>query len=776
MSNGVPESSSAGQEEMQARIRQLETDLRRVEDQLRIMTLNNANQMFTMGHAYNIASTGENSPSSMKAIKNLLYKSKETLHISTTLSPTLSSGADAIVTPPSTAPGTQPNSESESTSPGKQVASGSSSSGTIEPSTPVQQATPKVADTEMRATKEILIPLSPMSTTQKNRSETKPKPKPLPKDMTKKAKQPKVKEIDDDDDAMWQEFSLEEELEGIADAPAQNRDAMRAALHQKEEEHRKRMRKLANEKRRIAEHEGYLLKKTFGRPAAQKRPADGIPFAYDKVKQYDNKINYNGESRNSNGNFNGNGDTFGGNTFGSNTFGGNNLRGNNFHGNGKRTKCGGRAVRSAPRKPTAPALVEAPGQLSDTIVLSREPDDEESGTELNETGSSGIINIDPESPKNATRFGVVFDPSRLDAATVEEVGGTGDNASSRRSLLIQNIPYEYSLHKLLAHVRGGSVVMARLVPDTMGTGHGQVAMITFTTAKEAAACKKVTQALLSRSEANEGQALDSTSKVSVSLLPTPTYPSRETIVPAATATGLSLAPVEVKTRCIYVTDFPKHSIHELCKELQFGVRRFPSKLHALEEMWFEGDTLHLQFSSMQEAEKAHRIISMVHYRKYNGQVHYGPDPCAAPVTNMDDLFVGGMIKVASHGFMGLKTLLETVGLASFSRSHENLTAKTNPEQKPAPSGVIKMSFSTLLSQTRTVPPCAPQVSIPRPTMRMQTGGARAGSLGALIDVSFDQAANMVPWNSVRPIVHEGFSSSFSSAPWTADQMMGLDKL
>ena len=379
-----------------------------------------------------------------------------------------------------------------------------------------------------------------------------------------------------------------------------------------------------------------------------------------------------------------------------------------------------------------------------------------------------------ESPKNAVRYGVVFNPSKLDAITMAEVGGSSDKMANRRSLLIQNIPYEYSMHKLLAHVRGGSVVMARLLPDTMGAGHGQVAMVTFKTAEEASAGEKMTLALLVRSEATESQDLGSASKVTVSLLPTPTYPSREIVVPAAAVPELSLAPLEVKTRCIYVTDFPKQHTHDLCTELMFGLRRFPSKMHALEEMWFEGDTLHLHFTSMLEAENAHRIISVFHFRKYSGHVHYAPDPCAAAITSIDALFAGGTIKLASHGFMGLKSLLETVGLASFSRNHDKSSAKALPGRKTAVPGATKMSFSTLLSQTRTVPPCSPRVSIPRTAVRMQTGTTRTDPLNTLIDVSIDEATNTGSWSTVPASVTDECLRSAASVPWTADQMVGLD--
>ncbi|CAK7231372.1 hypothetical protein SCUCBS95973_007889 [Sporothrix curviconia] len=642
-------------------------------------------------------------------------------------------------------------------------------SGTIKPCTLVQQITPPATATKTSTGETMLISVSPIDTTRKASGEATTKPK----DMAKKAKQIQGKEAEDVDE-MWQEFSLEEELEGIADAPAKKREAMRAVFREKEEERRKRIRQSADEKRRIAEHEGYLLKKTFSRPAAQKKLAEGVSAVPDKAKQSDNKVghsnNGNSNSNNStnttstgNGNSNFSGNIFGGNTFGRNTFGG----------SGRHAKPGGRVVRSPPRKPSVTAKVEAPGQRSETVILS--PDPEAEDFETDQDDSSGIISIEIESPKNAARFGVRFDPTKLDAATLAEVAGTGEKMGGRRSLLIQNIPYEYSLHKLLAHVRGGAIVMARLAPDTMGTGHGQVAMITFKTPEEASTGEKITSALLSRSEANEGQALNSTPKISVTLLPTPTYPSRETIVQATPAPGFSLAPVEAKTRCIYVTDFPKQYIHDLCTELMFGANRFPSKMHALEEIWFEGDTLHLQFASMQEAEKAHRIISIFHFRKYSGQVHYRPDPCAATVSNMNSLFEDGAIKVASHGYMGLKSLLETVGLASFSRSHDKSSAKAGADRKVAPPGAVKMSFSTLLSQTRTVPPCPPRISIPHPSVHMQAATVRAKPAAApLIDVSFEDVMKTGSWSSVPASVHDDFASPISNAPWTADQMEGLD--
>ncbi|CAK7199318.1 hypothetical protein SEUCBS139899_001995 [Sporothrix eucalyptigena] len=550
---------------------------------------------------------------------------------------------------------------------------------------------------------------------------------------------------------MWQEFSLEEELEGIADAPAKNREAMRAALREKEEETRKRLRASAEEKRRIAEKEGDLLKKAFSRLPAQMKDTGYSSTLPEKPKELDNN-----SSNNSRGKYS-------------------QFTARNFSPSTRKASTQSK-VKVPEKKQTTDAVdftATPPASSLHAATPVPEPEVEDSDSDADDTNSiPGIINIETESPKNADRFGIVFDPSKLDAATVAEVCGTDDWKDNRRSLLIQNIPHEYSMHKLLAHVRGGKVVTARLAPDVKGAGHGLVAMVTFKTSKEAAASEKITSALLARSEVNEDTPFGSASKISVALLPTPTYPSRGTADTADDSTRFSLVPMEEKTRCIYVDDFPKQYIHDLCVELMFGVGRFPSKMHALEEMWFNGNTLHLQFASIQEAEKAHRIISIFHFRKYSALVHYGPDPCAAKVTNMDDLFVGGTIKAASHGFMGLKSLLETVGLASFSRSHEKASVKVVPTKKTASTGVVKMSFSALLSQTRTMAPRGIRVARPAPVM--QTGVLQAESVNPLIDVSFGEATDTGTWSSVPPSVHAESASPVAKTPWTADQMVGLD--
>lgn len=373
------------------------------------------------------------------------------------------------------------------------------------------------------------------------------------------------------------------------------------------------------------------------------------------------------------------------------------------------------------------------------------------------------------------RFGIVFNPLEIDVKTATNVGVASGKASNLRSLLIQNIPSEYSIHNLLAHVRGGSIVVARLVPDTMKAGYNQVAIITFKTAEEASTGEKLTSALLSYSEATGARFLDSDSKMTVTLLPTPTYPSRELIDLTVIAPGFNLAPVEIKTRCIYVIDFPRQYVHELCTELMLTSHQSASKIRTLEEMWFEGDTLRMQFTSMRAAEIAHNIISIFHFRKYSGHVHYGPDPCAEPIVSINDLCAGGTIKVASNGYMGLKSLLESVGLASFSRCHGKLSAAAVSDRRPPPVGLTKMSFSTLLSQTRTLQARAPRISSPRPTINAQTSATYPEPVEIFIDASVKDTKSDL-WSSSTTPVHDGFWSSVAGAPWTAEQMVGLDML
>lgn len=787
-----------------------------------MVSLNDANHLLIITQIYNMVSMAQKSSQAIASIKQLIEQNRNNLLNATTMSPVsfLPASGGGTDTPPSTSSGSQLSAATSSDDASvldsleKEENQGQEMTGSgdytqkyiIAARSDAHQDLPVVShikNTMIEKTEDILKMADNetiVEATVLKKQDKKPAEQPVVKPAVKPAKQiakqtakqtakqsakqqakqqapaklqgtvkakhdgghqgAKRSGESDDADDMWQEFSLEEELEGIADAPARSRAAMRAVLREKEEANRRRMRESAEDKRRIAEREGQILKKTFLRPIAPVATNAELPRSYERAKQY-----------------NGSGGGF------------------------KNKNTSSHDCLAAPEvamPPPTKHVVESapkianPAHVPDVGYMDSDLDGERlmfpyqqhffrrkkwfpnrAMTEMN--SSSGMISVKYASPKNADRFGIVFDPSKLDAETAAEVGGTGRGNDNRRSVLIQNIPHEFSMHKLLGHVRGGVVVMARLVPDTMGAGHGQVAMITFKTAQEAASCKAITAALLAHSEQKDDHPLESETRMSISLLPTPTYPSRETIVTAGSTT-VDLVAVEEKTRCIFVTNFPKHFVNDLCTELLFGVQRFPSKMNALEEMWFAGDTLHIQFTSIQEAEKAHRIVSIFHFEKYATQVHFGPDPCAGKFDggSIEVLFDGSGIKLASHGYMGLKSLLETVGLASFSRSHTEPPVQVLTDKKVVPLAVSKMSFAALLSQARVV--AASQNSRTKPVLSGSGKQAQTRSNNTLIDLSFDPTPDSTSHSSVPAPLWDGLSFRSSSAPWTADLMVGLDKL
>ncbi|KIH90944.1 hypothetical protein SPBR_00236 [Sporothrix brasiliensis 5110] len=770
------------------RVLQLETELRLAQDQLRAVSLSNANNVLVLTQIYNIASMPQKSSQALAAIKNLLIQSTKHMMSATAVSPAsiLPGSGGNTETPPSTgassqlSPATSSDDFSASDGPGDPKGrpdllgvtsrKGMKTNNTTEKAGEVKEAAtsgkatmPKKQDTatgdrqDKPSTQPLVKQQAKPDIKQHPKQQTKQQAKHLVltnPQSTKQSSKPgghfgsSGGDGGDDADDIWQEFSLEEELEGIADAPAMSRAAMRAVLREKEEATRKRMRESADEKRRIAEREGQLLKKTFLRPSVPLAPISELPQTQTQVTP-SSRANQGADNKTA-------------------------------HSYLPTSAAGLAAI--GQDKSTIDGARKAPGAAPFLPDVATDIDDELDEVNL----PPGMISVKHASPKNADRFGIVFNPFKLDAETVAGITGSSQGNDNRRSVLIRNIPHDFSMHKLLAHIHGGVVLMARLVPDIMGPRHGQVAMITFKTAQQAADCMAITPDLLARSEELEGGPLNPGTRMSIKLLPTHTYPSRETIVPADSP-NRGLVAVEEKTRCIVVNDFPKQFINDLCTELLLDVRRFPSKMNALEEMWFADDNLHMHFTSVQEAEKAHRIVSIFHFEKYASQVHFVPDPCAAPAGSgsMCGLFDSNGIKLASHGYMGLKSLLESVGLASYSRSHiKPPIAAAN--RNAAPLAVGKMSFATLLSTARVVAASQNSGTKSHSSRARKQTQSQAETHGqaevqtnydnTLIDLCFDTTPDTTSQNSVPASQWDGFSRHSLSAPWTADLMVGLDQM
>lgn len=795
------------------RVQQLETDSSLMKEQLSAVALKNANNLLLLSQVYNVTLHPIGSDDKVACIKQLIEEgAKSIMTAANGASGSLpSTEGGQTMTPPSTGPPSELsvnlNSEESNASDGPEddnvdLLGHSSSSATVTTKKAATKVTVPPKDIKKLAEQSPELPAKPIVKQQPKQLHSlatqrhlKQQARHQAKGLARARQQDPVKTEHasgqlangaaqtDTAENIWQEFSLEEELEGIADAPAMSRAALRADLRGKEEANRKRMRESADEKRRIAENEGHILKQTLLRPVDATTDVE-IPRHFEYHKQASSNINV-AENKTK-----------------------------GYYAVPIAAPEAGAPVASHLANKKTPRLAERARLRRQIVDAESEIDGERpmpmfyyqqpfsrrpkwfsnrAMTEMYQ--SSGMINVEYGSPKNADRFGIVFNPSKLDAEKVAEVTGTRNGNDNRRSVLIQNIPPEFSLHKLLAHVRGGDVITARLVPDTMGPGHGQVAMITFKTAEEAANCKEITSGLLAYSEKMEGFPPSAETKMAISLLPTPTYPSRETIDSAGSA-NTGLAAEEEKTRCVVVDNFPKEFIHDLCVELLLGTHGFPSKMNVLEEMWFAGDDLHMQFANIQEADKAHRIASIFHFEKYATQVRFGPDPCAAKIDlnriNFASLFDDNGIKLASHGYLGLKPLLETVGLASFSRSHAKAAAAAMPAftgKKVAPSAVSKMNFSALLSTAREVTqnqnggsrPSSSRVSkYAKPPQQAysqaQTSSEKfVNNNHTLIDLSFDVTPDSSIHSSTAATPFwDGLMSRSIGAPWTQDLMTGLD--
>lgn len=277
-----------------------------------------------------------------------------------------------------------------------------------------------------------------------------------------------------------------------------------------------------------------------------------------------------------------------------------------------------------------------------------------------EQTSPGIISITGSPPRNVVRFGIEFSPRSHGS---ENTGVEGH----RRSVLIQNIPHSFTMHQLLAHIRGGIVVSAKLLPEMSNLGDGQTAIVIFTRAEEADACCRITGKHFQSMRATENG-----NEIRLSLLPMPTYPTRESLVFEKGSTEFSLEE-QKKTRCLRIDKFPKQYLNKFCIELHLDVRNSPLRMQTLEEVWFKGNTLHMNFTSIREAVKAYKAARYFYYGKFSMQTSFDPDPCATLMLD-DDAFGDGNLKLASDGCDGLKSLMETVGLAAYSRNnHEDFS-------------------------------------------------------------------------------------------------------
>lgn len=670
------------------RIQELEFELCQAKEHVCTLSLTNASLLLILSNIHRLTTTADNTSPELQAVKELIEMNdthSTTLPLRTR---PLSVHTDNTATPPLTSPNSAMSSNTsvvETGFDGEHAFSRKSPehASNIQGTSPTM---PKHPVQENIAAQSVMVALVNIPDGEERQKTTRPT---------------------DDENAeamhdMFHRFSLEEELEGIADAPAKDRAAMRIVLKEKEDARRKIMRQAAEEKRRIAEREGSQLRNAQSQPAIPRK-------TYGRQSQE--------KAKQSNNNDDG------------------------LH------KTGGKTAMNAHKDTTNLVHSALDGTGAD------QPSSKQKNAEA-DGETFGIIDIDATSPKNVNRFGVSFDPSKLDVVTSEKISGVAGSTDTRRTLQIQNIPQEYSMHKLLAHVRGGTIVTTRMIPGMLSLSQGQTALITFKTALEARASASTLPALLAHSEANEDPTLDPEARMQVALLHVATYPTNEVVYlsdpPNSALSGLRT--VEEVTRCLEVVDFPKHDIDELCIELLLHRHRFPNKMHAIEEMWFADNTLHIHFTSIKEAMRAHQIISLFHFCKYNAKLHFSPDPCAKQA-ELADMFIDGDVKLASHGHMGLKSLLETVGLTMYAKKKEAASQKKNKAN------------DLMMSRIVLVPPPTKAVAVPgspEPTFDGPEGGSgKEGGAGAS-DASGSRDG--------------GAAQLMTSTPWTDDLMAGLDLL
>ena len=185
-----------------------------------------------------------------------------------------------------------------------------------------------------------------------------------------------------------------------------------------------------------------------------------------------------------------------------------------------------------------------------------------------------------------------------------------------RTIVVSNLSPDISLGALLHHVRGGSVVDAKLL-DTVRITGSKSALITFLHEYAAMAFEEY---------AEENRVMICGVAAQVRVVSTPTWPMR---IPLRRAIF-----DHHHTRCLEVSNFPE----------QISSQRLRSDLTVCREVKSDGITcmkkrkdgiLELQFSSVDGAGHAYGILSR--FSTYKNCIPcFAPDPCARPWTTLED--------------------------------------------------------------------------------------------------------------------------------------------
>ncbi|KAL8950814.1 MAG: hypothetical protein Q9222_003161 [Ikaeria aurantiellina] len=196
-----------------------------------------------------------------------------------------------------------------------------------------------------------------------------------------------------------------------------------------------------------------------------------------------------------------------------------------------------------------------------------------------------------------------------------------------RTVMLDNLPFDLTLSKLLQHVRGGVLVDAKILDTATITGH-QSALITFVYGY---AAKSFVDRAHQKPLNFEG------SETRVVLLPTPTFPMPQSLYLSITHHS--------HTRCLQISNFPGHIKPS---DLERDLRIVPSMtVHGIEaKLMRPNRVLEVRFTSVKYAGLAWGTLCNLRQYKQCTFKHL-PDPCARPWDDSSDTPLAGLDKETS---------------------------------------------------------------------------------------------------------------------------------
>lgn len=214
-----------------------------------------------------------------------------------------------------------------------------------------------------------------------------------------------------------------------------------------------------------------------------------------------------------------------------------------------------------------------------------------------EVGSSGLKFPD------LFKYGLRFNPS----ASIPNV---------YRTVLFKGLSTDTTLAQLLEHVRGGTVIDAKLLDTEKITGNN-TALVVFFCENEALACEDYskTHPIVVNNQA-----------ILVNALPTPTYPM---------SLNLRTAVEDYRhTRCLEIYNYPRHvPLAALRADLRICPQMEGDRIVHV-DMRKDG-VLEIHFSAINYAGQAFAMFTS--FRLYRGcKAYFMEDPCSQPVESLSD--------------------------------------------------------------------------------------------------------------------------------------------